>query len=106
MRRLIAWLGAAFGGVALYRLLARRRDSRPGPETEREAPGADRRAEELRRKLEESRALVDERDAFEDGETTLDRADPEAAPDERRREVHERGRAAADEMRSPGRRDS
>ena|SRR5918996_2279814 len=104
MRRLIAWLGAAFGGVALYRLLARRRDSRLEPEPE--APGADRRAEELRRKLEESRALFDERDALEDGETTLDRADPEAAPDDRRREVHERGRAAAAEMRSPGRRDS
>jgi hypothetical protein len=42
--------------------------------------------------------LVDERDEFERGETTVDAAEP-ASPDDRRRLVHERGRAVADEMR-------
>lgn len=100
MRRLLAWLGAAFGGLALYRALARRRAAAVEVEEQREAPAADVRAEELRRKLAESRALVDEREEFEQGETTVDHADPEAVtPEERRRDVHERGREVAEKMR-------
>ena len=96
MARLLAWISGALGGLALYRLLTRRRPA----EAER-APVADERAEELRRKLDESRALVEERDEFEGGELTVDRAEPGPpnAPDERRREVHERARAAAERMR-------
>jgi hypothetical protein len=49
----------------------------------------------LRAKLDESRALVGERDAFEEGETPVDEADPEA----RRRSVHEEARARIDDLR-------
>ena len=67
------------------------------------APGEDPRAEELRQKLDESRAVVDERDEFEAGETPVDQADPDAAVEDRRQSVHERGRAAAEQMRhKPG----
>ena len=75
------------GGFALFGWLRRRREP--------VALGSDPRAEELRRKLAESRALVDERDAFEDGETPVDQADPEA----RRRSVHEQARARLDELK-------
>jgi hypothetical protein len=84
----LAWLGAVgLAGVAVYRKLRR------SP-----APVEDPRAEELRRKLDESRTLVDEREEFESAETTVDAAEPAQVKD-RRRNVHERGRAAADEMR-------
>jgi hypothetical protein len=52
-------------------------------------------ADALRAKLEESRTLVDERAAFEEGETPVDEADPDA----RRRSVHEQARARLDELR-------
>jgi hypothetical protein len=58
----------------------------------------DPRAAELRQKLDESRGIADERDAFESGETPVDQAEP-AAVEDRRRAVHERGRAAAEHMR-------
>ncbi len=97
MLRLLAWISGALGGVTLYRLLTRRRAAQVAPGQ----PGADIRAEELRRKLDESRALVEERDEFEGGELPVDRAEPGPpnAPDDRRREVHERARAAAERMR-------
>jgi hypothetical protein len=105
MRRLARWLGAALGGLALYRLVARRR-RRAEAVLPVDAPpvaaDAETRAEELRRKLQESRALEDERAAFEEGETTVDQADPDESVDRRRREVHESARAAADEMHSSG----
>ena len=103
MARLLAWIGAAAGGVALYRWLARERERAPVAEL----PAADERAEELRAKLAESRAIVEERDAFEAGELRVDDAEPglpnAPEPDERRRHVHERARAATERMR---RRDS
>jgi hypothetical protein len=89
VRRLVAWIAGGVGGFAAYRLLTRRREVAP-------SAGPDPRASELRAKLDESRALVDERDEFESGETTVADA---ADPDERRRRVHEQGRAAVDEMR-------
>jgi hypothetical protein len=92
MRARIAWLaGAAGAGVAVYRKLRR------SP-----LPTHDPRAEELRRKLDESRTIVEERDEFEAAETPVDEVTgPEAEADveDRRKAVHERGRAAADEMR-------
>jgi hypothetical protein len=83
--------------VALYRALTRRRVTAVPPVAD--APSADPRADELRARLAESRALVDERDEFEGGETTVDAAEPAGSPDDRRRLVHEHGRAVADEMR-------
>jgi hypothetical protein len=88
--------GLALGGAALARVLRRRR-----PQATSE-PGPDPRAAELRRKLAESRAIVSERDEFEGGETTVDEAETAApAVEDRRRRVHEEGRAAARRMRRP-----
>jgi hypothetical protein len=90
MRSRTAWLGAlGVAGAAVYRALRRQ----PAPEL---AP--DPRAEELRRKLDESRPLVDEREEFEAAETPVDQADAGDVAD-RREAVHERGRAAAEQMR-------
>jgi hypothetical protein len=87
VRARTAWLGAlGVAGAAVVRALRRK----PAP-----APAPDPRAEELRRKLEESRAVVDEREEFESAETPVDQVEV----DDRRRAVHERGRAAAEQMR-------
>jgi hypothetical protein len=87
VRAKTAWLGAlGVAGAAVVRALRRK----PAP-----APAPDPRAEELRQKLEESRAVVDEREEFESAETPVDEADV----DDRRRAVHDRGRAAAEQMR-------
>jgi hypothetical protein len=92
VRARLSWLAGAVGvaGAVLYRRLGR-------PAAAEEDP----RAAELRQRLDESRALVTEREEFESAETTVDRAAPGAAPDveDRRRSVHERGRAAAERMR-------
>lgn len=89
MRARIAWLAGAVtvAGAAAYKRLRR---SEP-------APAEDPRAEELRRKLDESRPLVEEREEFESAETPVDAAEPPEVAD-RRKAVHERGRAAAEEM--------
>jgi hypothetical protein len=87
MRARTAWLGAiGVAGAAVVRALRRK----PLP-----APAPDSRAEELRQKLDESRAVVDEREEFESAETPVDQAEV----DDRRRAVHERGQAAAEQMR-------
>ena len=89
MRARIAWLaGAAGAGVAVYRRLRRSPDAAEDP-----------RAEELRRKLDESRSIVEEREEFEEAETPMDEVTGPAEVEDRRKAVHERGRAAADEMR-------
>ena len=87
MRGRTAWIAGALGaaGVA-YRAL--RRSPRPA---------ADPRADELRRKLDESKQVVDDRAEFESGETPVDQA--EVSLDAKRAAVHERGQAAAREMR-------
>ncbi|MBA2475045.1 MAG: hypothetical protein H0V40_03695 [Actinobacteria bacterium] len=93
----IRWL---LGGLAAAAALAARLRGRSAPQAPRPLPGPDERAEELRRKLAESRPLIEEREAFESAELTVDRAEPlgeDAAA--RRREVHEQGRAALDEIR-------
>ncbi len=86
MRRLLALLG----GIALLRTWLRRRGVREAPR-----PAPDARAEELRRRLEDSRTLADDQEAFASGETPVDAESVE----ERRRDVHERGRATIDDLR-------
>ena len=81
MRRLLALLG----GIALLRVWLARRRSQPAADP----------ADALRRKLEDSRELAADQEEFSAGETPVD-------VDDRRRDVHERGRAAVDEMRSEG----
>ncbi|MFL5959068.1 MAG: hypothetical protein ACJ75G_02215 [Gaiellaceae bacterium] len=95
MRRLLGWIGGAVGGVATYRWLRR---PRAEPEVVAEP---DDRAEELRAKLAESHAaepVAEERSAEPVAEEEP-AAEPES-PAERRRRVHEEGRAALDEMQS------
>ena len=99
--------GIIVGGVAAAAAIAyglvRRRPAVAAPE---EPAGADPRAETLREKLAASRELAAEREVFEEAETPVDEAvaaDSDEDVAERRRAVHERGRAAADEMRrGPG----
>jgi hypothetical protein len=93
MRRLLAWLAGLVGGAAVYRSITRKR--RPAAEPVEPADPA----EALKAKLAEARAAGDERDETEAGETRVDEAaDP--GVEARRRSVHERGRAAVDEMRA------
>jgi len=88
VRARTAWLGAiGVAGAAVVRALRRK-----------PAPVADPRAEELRRRLDESREMAGEREEFEAAETPVDEAEPADVAD-RRRAVHERGRATAEEMR-------
>ncbi len=92
MRRLTAWIVGVASGVAAYRFWRRR-------QTAEIDAGPDDRAEELRAKLAESRAaepVVDEPVAEPVAEESA--AEPES-PEERRRRVHEEGRAALDEMK-------
>jgi hypothetical protein len=92
MKARTAWLAGAAGAV-----VAAWRRFRRAPEPEAE-PAADPRAEELRQKLEESRAVVEEQhEEAASAETPVDEAD--LGVEDRRAAVHERARAAADEMR-------
>jgi hypothetical protein len=95
MRARTAWLaGAAGAAIAAYRKFRR-------PPAAPPAPVEDPRAEELRRKLDESRPIVEEREQFESAETPVDEVQEPAAVEDRRKAVHERGHAAAEEMRGP-----
>ncbi len=85
--------GAGLAGFVAARSLVRRRRTAPAP------AAADPRADELRQKLADARDVADDRDEFESAETTVDKAEPAGDLAARRREIHERGRAAADEMR-------
>ena len=100
MRRLTAWIGGVAGGITTYRWLRRRSQAAAGPTPEAPPPDPDGRADELREKLAESRAA----------EPVAEEAPPEPvaeeepapgpeSPEERRRLVHEEGRAALDEMK-------
>src|SRR4051794_6274973 len=104
-RALIIAGGAAAAAAVAYGLLRRRPAPAAAPPGQPEPAGPDPRAEALREKLAVSREVVAERDAFEEAETPVDEAIAvESGEDveERRRSVHERGRAAAEEMRGDG----
>jgi hypothetical protein len=97
VRARTAWLaGAAGTAVALYRKLRR------------QAPVEDPRVEELRQRLEESRTVAEEQhEEAASPEVPVDAVtepEPEPKPEsgaveDRRRALHERARAAAEEMR-------
>jgi hypothetical protein len=91
MRRLFAWIGGTVGGIAAYRFVRRQKAAlQPSPEPA--VAETDARAEELRTKLVESRAP---------DPVAVEEPEPEPeSPEDRRRRVHEEGRAALDEMRS------
>ena len=83
--------GAAVASAAVYRVLTRRKPA-PGEPPEP--------AEELKERLAASRAVVAEREEFESGETPVDQVDsPPTEVGDRRRDVHERGREVAEQMR-------
>jgi hypothetical protein len=84
MRRLTAWLTGVAGGVAAARIF--RRAPASAPVTHEVDP-----AEVLRAKLAETKTAQTE--------PAPQQEPPDDDPDARRRAVHERGRAAVDEMR-------
>jgi hypothetical protein len=101
MRRLVAWIGGAAGGITAYRLMRRRSQAVAEP-----APvEADTRAEELRAKLDESRVAEPAAESAAEPVAAEPVAEDDPAvepesPEERRRRVHDEGRAALDEMKS------
>jgi hypothetical protein len=95
MRRLYTWLAGVVGGAAVYRAFRRHSGSVHSPVREPDA-----RADELRAKLAQAREAGDDRESFEVGETPVDQVDVTATEDleTRRRSVHDKARAAIDEM--------
>lgn len=93
MRRLADWSGGALWGIVAYSLWSRRR--KPAAATGPAPEERDDRAEELRAKLAETRAS--EEPAPADPSPAEPRESPESV-EERRRRVHEEGRAAIDRM--------
>lgn len=102
MRRLFAWVAGALGGLAAWRLVRR---SRGGALEAPPAPAElepDPRAEELRARLAEREASEPEPEAdVPPAETAVAEPVSQDDPEERRRRVHEAGRAALDEMSGP-----
>ena len=91
VKRFIAWVAGAAGGLAAYRAVKGRR---PRLQPAFEA-GADARAEELKARLRRAREAADDKPVDE-----AEPLDPEPLdPGARRAQVHEQGRAALDEMR-------
>jgi hypothetical protein len=87
----LAGAAAAVGALAARIFRKRQEEATPDP-----------RAGDLRQRLDEARAVVAEREEFEAAETTVDEAEPAPDVDERRRELHEQARTAADDMRRHG----
>ena len=112
MRRLTAWIGGVAGGVAAYRLWRRHSQAASAPYPEPASPEptpteTDDRADELRAKLAESRTAEPESEAAPAEPAPEEESAPEEepaaeaeSPEERRRAVHEEGRAAVDDMQS------
>jgi hypothetical protein len=111
VRRFVAWVSGAVGGIVAYRLVRRRAVA--AREAGQEAPpDSDARVEQLRAKLAETRAaepvveeppaepVVEEPPAAEAAADPGLEPGPSGTPEERRRRVHEEGRATLDEMQS------
>ena len=99
MRRLIKWIGGTVGGIAAYRFVRRQEASlQASPEVVVDEP--DTRADELRAKLAESRAAEPVAEEAAVVEVEAEPVPDPESPEDRRRRVHEEGRAALDEMRS------
>jgi hypothetical protein len=109
MRRLIKWIGGTVGGIAAYRFVRRQEASlQAAPEVA--VDESDARADELRAKLAESRAaeavteeaeaVAAEEEPVPEPESPEEQSPEEQSPEDRRRRVHEEGRAALDEMHS------
>jgi len=98
--RRLGWIGGVVGGLVALRWL-RRRPRVPAEPVPEPTPAEDP-AEELRAKLAESRTaeteVVDETPPAPVAEEEP-AAEPES-PEDRRRQVHEEGRAALDDMKS------
>jgi hypothetical protein len=94
--RIAVLAGAAAAAVAVVHKLRGRRAPVAAPPAGEPRP--DPRAEELRDKLAASREVADERDADEQHETPVDEAIAAEDVDQRRREIHDRGRAAVADM--------
>ena len=86
MRRLLTWLGVAAGALLVFRGLFRRKKRKPAAPDAAPDP-----AEELKQKLAESRT-DEEAAAGQEPETV------QPSLDERRRAVHDKARAAIDDM--------
>jgi hypothetical protein len=104
VRRLTAWIGGVAGGVVAYRFWRRHSQgsAEPSPEPP-PPPESDDRAEELRAKLAESRTAEPESEeapAEPEPPAPEEPAAEAESPEERRRRVHEEGRAALDDMQS------
>ena len=96
MRRLLAWIGGVLGGIAAIELVRRRREPAHQVPAAPPAGELDPRAEALRAKLSQAR----EPDPAPGREPEPPTVGEGADPDERRRSVHEAGRAALEEMRA------
>jgi hypothetical protein len=90
VRRTLGWIAGALGLAGAYGALKRHRQALPA--------GPDPRAEELRRKLAEAQPPPDPLPAPPQPEPVPDPAPEPQDPEARRRAVHERARAAVDEM--------
>jgi hypothetical protein len=102
VRGRIALLAAgAAAAVAVAHKLRRRRPASVAAPVARPEPTPDPRAEELREKLAASKEVVDERAADEEHETPVDEAMAAEDVDERRQEIHARGREAVADMQRP-----
>jgi len=86
MRRLLTWLGVTAGALLVFRGLFRRRKKAPAAESAVDP------ADELKRKLAESRTDEEAPAPAAESETT------QPSLDERRRAVHDKARAAIDDM--------
>ena len=107
MRRLTAWIGGVASAVVAYRFWRRHQQAAPEPQPEAWTGEADDRAEELRAKLAESREAEPvaeeapaEPVAAAEVEDPPESPESPESPEERRRRVHDEGRATLDEMKS------
>jgi hypothetical protein len=100
MRRLTAWVGGALGAAVAYRWWRRRPEEVAEPLSQAPQEQPDERAEELRARLAESRDSDEPAPAEPAEPSVVEPHEPEEALEDRRRQVHEEGRAALDEMKS------